>query len=213
MEPAELEEWSARCRDFAAETPADVAHDLTHLQRVVTAALALAQTENAKLEVVLPAAWLHDCVKLPKTSPDRARSAELAAARATQFLRAGGYPEEFLDGIAHAIAAHSFSAGLAPRIIEAKVVQDADRLDALGAIGIARCFATGGAAGRALLAPEDPFCHQRQPDDAAFGVDHFYRKLLKLVETMQTAAGRAEAGRRVDFMRDYLRQLEAEISG
>ena len=72
------------------------------------------------------------------------------------------------------------------------VVQGADRLDALGAIGIARCLLTGGALGSDLYHPDDPFCTGREPDDRAFMADHFYTKLFKRPDTMQTSAGRAK---------------------
>ena len=117
-----------------AEQPgADPGHGPAHLERVVATALRLAAEEGARLEVVLPAAWLHDCVHVAKDSPDRARASRLAADHALRFLESAGYPAPLLPDIRHAIEAHSYSAGIAPRTIEAKVVQDADRLDALGA--------------------------------------------------------------------------------
>jgi uncharacterized protein len=148
---------------------------------------------------------------VPKDSPDRSRASRLAAGHAVRFLKGAGYAEQFLDGIAHAIEAHSFSAGIPPRTVEAKVVQDADRLDALGAIGTARAIAVGAALGRPLYQPEDPFCERRAPDDGGASVDHFYTKLLKLADTMQTAAGRREAARRTEFMQSFLGQLRREI--
>ena len=90
-------------------------------------------------------------------------------------------------------------------------MQDADRLDALGAVGLARCFMVGGALGHDFYDPNDPFCETRPPDDATYALDHFYEKLLELPETMQTDAGRAEAQRRVQFMRIYLDRLSDEI--
>jgi uncharacterized protein len=182
------------------------------MRRVVANARALAAAEGAKLEVVLPAAWLHDCVTVPKDSPQRAAASRLAAAQAGAWLREWDWPEALLPDIAHAIEAHSFSAGIAPRTIEAKVVQDADRLDALGAVGLARCLMLGGTLGRPLYAVEDPFCERRVPDDKAACVDHFYAKLLKLEGTMQTAAGKAEAERRTEFLRGFLEELKREIS-
>lgn len=206
-------DWEERFVHFLARdgAPADPAHDLAHVQRVVAAATRLAAAEGADPAIVLPAAWLHDCVAVPKDSPRRATASRLAAAAAVAFLRERGYPEHHLPAIAHAIEAHSFSAGLAPRTAEARVAQDADRLDALGAIGIARCLALGGAAGRALYAADEPFPIARRPDDGAFVLDHFYVKLLGLADTMQTAAGRAEARERTAFMRHFLRQLGREI--
>ena len=190
---------------------ADAAHDLAHIQRVVASAQALAVAERADLAIVLPAAWLHDCVIVPKDSPQRSRASALAADSAIAFLQANDYPLADWDAIHHAIAAHSFTANIAPRSAEARVVQDADRLDALGAIGIARCLMLGGAAGRRLYDPAAPFPLQRPPDDLANTIDHFYTKLLGLAATMTTAAGRAEAERRTTFMRQFLGQLGAEI--
>lgn len=205
--------WQARCAAFLAQGAhaADAAHDIAHIQRVVATATALARAERADLAVVLPAAWLHDCVSVPKDSPQRAQAARLAADAAERFLRAAGYPPAHLPGIHHAIEAHSFSAGVAPRTPEARVVQDADRIDALGAIGVARCLMLGGALGRRLYDPAEPRPRQRPPDDLAYTLDHFYTKLLRLTATMQTTAGRAEAARRTAFMRGFLAQLGGEI--
>lgn len=205
--------WEPRFRRFIAEQPdCDPGHGPAHLERVVATAMRLAAKEGARPEVVLPAAWLHDCVHVAKDSPERGRASRLAAEHALRFLESAGYPAAALPGIRHAIEAHSYSAGIAPESLEAKVVQDADRLDALGAIGLARCFAVGAALGRPVYAPVDPFCRKREPDDRGASVDHFYAKLLKLAGTMQTAAGRREAERRTAFLHAFLAQLESEIA-
>ncbi len=206
------EEWEAQfARFLAQEMDGDGAHDLQHVRRVVRHARQFAAEEGADLAVVLPAAWLHDCVSVPKDSPQRARASQMAAETAVQFLQTIHYPPEYLSAIAHAIAAHSFTAQIAPQTREARVVQDADRIDALGAVGIARAFITGGSLGRPFYHPTDPFCQQRPPDDSAASVDHFYTKLLGLADTMQTAVGRREAQARTQFMQAYLRQLAQEI--
>lgn len=191
----------------------DPAHDITHVKRVVNNVLYITDIESANLDIALPAAWLHDCVSVPKDSELRAQSSRLAADAAVQFLREAGYPGQWLEAVHHAIEAHSFSAGVPPRTLEARVVQDADRLEALGAIGIARCLLTGGAMGTPLYDPDDPFCEKREPDDRRYTLDHFYCKLLRLPDTMQTRAGRAEAQRRARYMRDFLQRLEGEIGG
>lgn len=192
---------------------ADAAHDLAHIRRVVAAAKALAAQEAADPAVVVPAAWLHDCVSVPKDSPVRAQASRLAADRAVALLAEHGYPAEYFAAIHHAVAAHSFSAKIAPATPEARVVQDADRLDALGAIGLARCFTTGGALGRPLYRLDDPFADRREPDDRDNSIDHFYTKLLRLADTMTTAAGRAEAATRTAFLRRFLDELRAELAG
>lgn len=201
------------CREKIAAAGGDAAHDLSHVERVVGNARALAAAEGARPEVVLPAAWLHDCVTVPKDSPQRAAASRLAAAQAVRWLDEWGWPEAWRSAIAHAIEAHSFSAGVTPTSIEAQVVQDADRLDALGAVGLARCLMLGGAMGRPLYAADDPWCEHRAPDDRTACVDHFYTKLLKLEGTMQTAAGRHEAQRRTAFLRSFLVQLQHEAGG
>ena len=209
-----LSDWTARFEQFLQDCAGgDAAHDLEHVRRVVANATRLAGLERAELAVVLPAAWLHDCVPVPKDSPERPRASQLAAQAAVQFLTEVDYPTAYLPAIAHAIEAHSFTANIPPRTLEAQVVQDADRLDALGAIGIARCLMLGGAAGLPLYHPAEPFPQTRPPDERAYTIDHFYTKLLRLVEGMNTAAGRAEAQRRTGMIRQFLAQLEAEIRG
>ncbi len=214
MTPEQLRDrWEPRLVAFVAGQPgADPGHDLVHLRRVVATATRLATEEGARFDIVLPAAWLHDCVHVAKDSPDRARASRIAAGHAREFLESAGYPADCLPGIAHAIEAHSYSAGIPPQTLEARVVQDADRLDALGAIGIARCIAVGAALGRSLYEPDDPFCENREPDDRGASVDHVYSKLLKLADTMQTAAGRREAARRTEFVRAFIAQLRTEIA-
>ena len=116
-----------------------------------------------------------------------------------------------LESIGHAIEAHSFSAKIEPRTLEARVVQDADRLDGLGAIGIGRLFIVGGLLKRRIYDPADPFAETRTADDLVNTIDHFYVKLFKVADSLQTEAGRAEGARRARFMREYLEQLRREI--
>jgi uncharacterized protein len=193
-------------------TVSDAAHDLQHIRRVATNARHLAITEGADWEVVMPAAWLHDCVIVPKSSPDRKRASQLAAAQAVAWLEENGWPFGKLEEIAHAIEAHSFSAKIEPRTLEAQVLQDADRLDALGAVGLARTLMLGAELKREFYHPEDPFCQSRDADDSIYTLDHLYCKLLTLEGTMQTNSGRREAEKRTDFLRQFLDQLGKEIS-
>ncbi len=189
----------------------DPAHDLLHFKRVVRLAKYFCSREGGNAEVVVPAAWLHDLVIVPKDSPLRNQASRLSAEKAVKFLRSIDYPERFYDEISHAIEGHSFSANIEVKTIEAKIVQDADRLDGLGAIGIARCFATAGLLKRSLYSPDDPFCDERLPDDTHFTVDHFFEKLFKTADTMKTDAGADEAGKRVEVMKNYLSSLRSEV--
>ena len=189
----------------------DSAHDLTHIQRVVQSAKKICMQENADSEIVTAAAWLHDCVTLPKDHPDRSKSSILAGEKAAEFLKSTDFPEEKIQNVAHAIKAHSYSAGIKPETLEAKIVQDADRLDALGAIGIARCMMVGGRLNRPLYHPDDPFCERRATDDSVYTIDHFYEKLFKLPDLMNTKSAKLLADERVEFMKDFLNRLSEEI--
>lgn len=189
----------------------DAAHDINHIKRVVKTAKSLAETENADLNIVIPAAWLHDCVSFPKNHPDNKRASELAGDKAVELLTELGYPEKYLADIHDAIKCHSYSAGYTPNTIEAKVVQDADRLDGLGAIGVSRCMMVAGKLDSKIYHLDDPFCETRTPDSKLAAVDHFFEKLFKTANTMQTQAGLAEAAKRVEFMKVFLAQLDQEI--
>jgi uncharacterized protein len=189
----------------------DAAHNPMHIRRVVSNARRLTAAEGADWQVVMPAAWLHDCVIIPKTSPERSRASQLAATQAIRWLEELHWPHGRLDEIHHAIEAHSYSAGITPRTLEAKVLQDADRLDALGAVGLARTLMLGAEMKREFYDATDPFCHTRQADDGVFTLDHLYCKLLTLEGTMQTPGGKIEARQRTAFLQQFLAQLENEI--
>lgn len=207
-----LDHLQTLCLDYLSEVMAsDPAHDISHVKRVVQNTLNLTDTEHGNALVTVPAAWLHDCVSVAKDSPLRKRASTMAASEAVRFLQSVAYPDELLEQIHHAIEAHSFSAGIETKTLEARIVQDADRLEALGAIGITRCFLTGGSMGTPLYEASDPFARNRSPDDRQYTLDHFYCKLLGLTETMKTEAGRAEAIKRTDYMKTFLQQLATEI--
>lgn len=207
-----LEEFETQFEEFVLQQQVhDAAHDINHIKRVVSSAKQIGEEEQANMFVVVPAAWLHDCVSFPKSHPDNKRASVLAAEKAVEFLLQIAYPTEYYDDIAHAIAAHSYSANIATETLEAKVVQDADRLDGLGAIGVSRCMLVAGKLGSKLYAESDPFCETRQPDSKVAAIDHFYEKLFKTAKTMKTQAGLKEAERRVEFMKSYLAQLAFEM--
>ncbi len=216
-----IEEAAARfapyrdtARDLLAHLPGgDGSHDLAHVCRVWENVKAIAAAEGGDVGVLLPATVLHDCVQVEKDSPDRARASALAAAKAAAVLAGLGHAAGYVEAVAHAIEAHSFSAGVEPRSIEAAILRDADRLDAIGAVGVARCFYVSGRLGRPLYDPADPAAERRPYDDLAFALDHFPVKLLKLADGMRTRAGRAMASRRMAAMERFLADFCAEIGG
>ena len=207
-----LAHWRTRLLALAeAAASGDGAHDSSHLHRVWRNAQdLLAHYPQADALVVLAACYLHDLVNLPKNHPERAYASRQSAQLARTQLAALGFPPGRLDAVAHAIETHSFSAALAPHTIEARIVQDADRLDALGAVGLARLFYTAGRMGSALADPADPLGQRRPLDDRAFALDHIVVKLAALPAMMQTPAGRALAERRLAQLTAFRADFAAE---
>jgi uncharacterized protein len=189
----------------------DPAHDLAHVKRVVSVAKKLCIEEKANSEVVIPAAWLHDLVNLAKNHPDRKKASLMAADEALVFLQSVNYPQKYFTEIHHAICAHSFSANIKPETIEAQIVQDADRLDALGAIGLARLFSITTQLGRPFYDSADPFAESRPLNDKDFGIDHIYIKLEQITKSMNTQSAHVEALRRFKFIEEFLDELKKEI--
>ena len=201
-------------RELAAgRTGTDPAHDFQHVLRVEANARRISLAEGADLAITVPAALLHELFNYPKDHPESHRSGDVCADQAAEVMAELGFGPEQVAAVAYAIRVHGFSRGVVPDTLEAKVLQDADRLDAIGAIGIARCFATCTAMGRPFYEPVDPFCRQRSPDDLLWGIDHFFRKLLRIPEVLHTDTARAMAEERVGFMQAFLAQLGREIGG
>ena len=214
MEPIQ---WQQRFASWLDEHHAseDSAHDISHFRRVWMTARKIMIHHQADPLVVLTACYFHDIVSLPKNHPERSQSSRLAARKTRDILHRDfpDFPPDRFAAVEHAIEAHSFSAGIAPQSIEAKIVQDADRLEALGAIGLARVFAVSGGLGVALFDAEDPFADARSLDDRAFALDHFQTKLLRLPDTMQTDVGRELAQHNADFLVHFMAKLSAELQG
>lgn len=186
-------------------------HDFGHVERVVRAARELACRQPCDRAVLLAAALLHELVNHSKHHERSAMSGEDCALAASALLASLGIGEELAGRVAACIASHGWSARRDPPTVEAALLQDADRLDALGAIGLARCLATGVEMGAALFHPENPFALGRELDDKAFSLDHLARKLFRLPETFNTAAGREMARARVEFLRLFVAQLAREL--
>ena len=189
----------------------DPAHDFEHVMRVYKNARRICKKEQANEKLVLAAVLLHDIVSYPKSDPRSKLSSYESSEKSKQILKKYDFSREEIVIITNAIRDHSFSQGKIPDTIEGKIVQDADRLDALGAIGIARVFATGGLMHRSFCDPNDPFCKNRLPDDKAWTVDHFFQKLLKLESMMNTKSGKIEAKVRTLVLKKFLNDLKREL--
>lgn len=173
----------------AVTTAHDSAHDAVHLCRVWLLSERIAAVEGGDREILAAAALLHDCVAVDKDSPERGGASRLAGAKARGLLLGQAWEEDRVARVVHAIEAHSFSAGIRPTTIEAMILQDADRLDAIGAIGVARFFAVAGRLGRPLYDVVDPAATNRTLDDTGYRLDHFRTKLLKLHGSFNTKEG------------------------
>lgn len=191
-------------------------HDWWHIERVRTMAVRIATAEGANLLVVELAALLHDIADWKFHGGDL--TAGPKAARA--WLSEHNAPLELIEQVCEIIAGISYKgAGVATPMstLEGRCVQDADRLDAVGAIGIARAFAYGGHSGRLIYDPEHPpEWHDNATAYHTSGgpsVNHFYEKLLLLKDRMQTKTGRELATARHHYMEEYLQQFFAEWKG
>jgi len=189
----------------------DSAHDFQHIMRVYNNAKKICKKENVNEKLVLSAVLLHDIVSYPKSDKRSKLSSIESAKKSKKILKKLNFSQEEIQIISEAIRDHSFSRNKTPAAIEGKILQDADRLDALGAIGIARVFAVGGLEKRSFYNLQDPFCNCRLPDDTTWTLDHFYHKLLKLESLMNTNSARVEAKRRTKVLKNFLIQLKKEI--
>lgn len=208
---APLQLLAAQLLPHALEPSEDGAHDLSHLQRVWHNVRTLHAEEGGDLEVLLAAVLLHDCVAVEKNSPLRSQASRLAAEKASIMLADMAWPGAKISAVAHAIEAHSFSANIAPTTLEAKIMQDADRLDSLGMLGVARTFYIAGRMGSALYDPEDPEAKDREYDDKRFCLDHFQTKLLHLADGFQTPTGQRLAQTRHERLKGFMELFKEEI--
>lgn len=206
-----FETLAAQLLSHVADDGGDGSHDLSHLVRVWNNVRRIQAQEGGDLRILCAAVLLHDCVRVEKNSPLRSQASRLSATQATTILQALDWQEEDGAAVAHAVEAHSFSAGITPMSLEAKIVQDADRLDAIGAIGVARCFYVAGRMGSGLYEPVDPLATARPLDDKRHALDHFQTKLYKLADGFQTGAGAAMARAREAGMRRFVDALMAEL--
>ncbi|AHG22402.1 phosphohydrolase [Chania multitudinisentens RB-25] len=189
----------------------DGSHDVAHLHRVWKNVRQISRNEGGDLRILCAAVLLHDCVTVEKNSPQRHLASRMAAEKAATTLAKLNWATADIEKTAHAIEAHSFSAAILPQTLEAKILQDADRLDAIGMIGVARCFYIGGRMRSALYDAADPLAQRRQYDDKRFTLDHFETKLFKLQDKFQTSTGRTLAAQRTARMQRFLNELQEEV--
>ena len=189
----------------------DAVHDFDHVLRVLALAERIGQAEGADMDVVRTAVLLHDIARA-EADAHGGDHAAMAAERARALLR--GAPPDFIEAVAHAIHAHRFRNDLTPRTLEAQVVFDADKLDAIGAVGVARAFSFGGLHGQRLWVDEVPPGYDGRVLTGEHTPHHeFHYKLSKIKDGLYTRTGRAIAQERHRFMAAFFARMADEVAG
>ncbi|WP_237153457.1 HD domain-containing protein [Oryzibacter oryziterrae] len=202
---------AARLLPHSGGNSGDGSHDMSHLLRVWKNVVTIQAIEGGDAEILAAAVLLHDGVSVEKNSPLRSKASTLAAEKARGILKGLGWADDRIDAVAHAIEAHSYSAGIEPTTIEARILQDADRLDAIGMVGAARCFYIAGRMQSALYDPGDPYAATRPLNDARYAIDHFKAKLFKLADGFKTETGRRLADERQSRLKRFYDEFLEEI--
>ena len=185
----------------------DPAHDFEHVMRVYRNAQIISKNENGNEKLILSAVLLHDIIKIKNRKNSALKSAKLSEI----ILKENCFLDDEIKIISDAIKEHSFSKGKIPSTIEGKILQDADRLDAIGAIGLARVFSFSGSNNRPFYDPKDPFSKNRNLNDNKWTIDHFYEKLLFLEGKMNTKTGKLLAKKRTIILKNFLKEIKNEI--
>ena len=194
---------------------AESGHDFDHVLRVLALAERLARAEGADVEIVRTAALLHDIARADEDATNSGDHAQMAAERARALLVERGVAPKRAGAVAHAIAAHRFRGTTTPQTLEAKILFDADKLDSIGAIGIARAYAISGVLNQRLwsdVAP-DAVATRDQHNSNHTAVAEFVVKLSKVRERVHTAAARQIADERHAYMAAFFERLGREVKG
>ncbi len=199
-----------------AQTQAlQLAHDGLHVERVYRWCIHLADHYQYDTDIAGACGLVHDLVHIPKDSPDRPLGSEQSALASQSLMRDAGYADEDCQAVVEAVRTCSWSRGLEATSDLGRILQDADRLDSIGAVGAARCFSCAQEIAdkdSQFYMPSDPnFANERELDDRHHAVDHFHAKLLKLAEGMHFPIAQAEAERRHQAMLDFLQQFAADV--
>jgi uncharacterized protein len=191
----------------------DPSHDIYHAKRVLFLSKEIADIEDADLEIIIPSALFHDVINYPKNHAKRLDSSQESAEFAKKFLEKIEYfPKQKINKVYESIKLCSFTKNLKADFIEAKILQDADGLESVGALAIMRTFSSAGVLNREFYNEDDPFCKKRPPDDSKYALDLFYTRLLKIEKRLHTQRAKAIAEKRIIFMKNFLEELEFELN-
>ncbi len=194
-------------------------HDIYHLERVLNLALNIQEKEGGDKTVVAAAAFLHDIHRIIQKESGKFCSPKDSLLKVRKILDKVDLPEDKVKKILHCVEFHeeySFSEkGKTAKDIETLIIQDADNLDAIGAVGIARAFAFGGAHDVPIWVPKIPFTRKNfdESEQDPSEIHHFYSKLLKLKDNMNTKTAQEMARRRHEFLEAFLKEFFQEWKG
>ncbi|HEY5589118.1 MAG TPA: HD domain-containing protein [Candidatus Paceibacterota bacterium] len=190
----------------------DPSHDGNHVQRVLNMAVKITQKENADMEVIIPAAIFHDAVIYQKNDERNKIATEKSSEFAKKVLEEiTDFPKHKISHVMDCILECSYSKGMKPSSLESAILQDADRLEATGAISIMRTFSSGGQMGLPFYNPEDPFRENSDPSNTEFGLDLLYKRLYLVSEGMNTETAKRIAIRRHKFLKTFEKELRIEL--
>lgn len=205
-----MEELREKAEKFFGDV--NPAHDWLHVQRVHELALNIAEAEEAETEIIEAAVFLHDIGRAKEDNGEIENHAEWGAEKAGEILKEEDYGEEFIQRVQHCIRSHRYSKDPEPTTLEAKVLSDADNLDALGATGIARTFTYGGEHGSVIADPDLP-ASEDESEEGTTSINHLEKKILNLKNRMYTDTGRRIAEDRHEYVEEFLQRFREEMRG
>lgn len=195
-------------------TSDDSSHDINHAIRVLFVSEKIAKVERADLDIVIPAALFHDIICYPKNHHKRTMSSDESAKCAKKILqKIYDFPGSKIVKVCQAISLCSFTKALKPDFLEAQILQDADGLEATGAVSIMRTFSSAGIMKKAFYNSLDPFCKKRKPDDENYAIDLFFTRLLIVEKKLHTKTAKEMVKKRSFFLKLFLKELEYELKG
>jgi uncharacterized protein len=208
-------DWQRQFEDWHLENQVfdDASHDIHHFRRVAKWAYKIVQNEGEDLDflVILAACYFHDVINLAKNHPKRTSASTLAAKLTLQILEQINFPKEKISKVCHAVEAHSYSAQIKPGLIEAKVLRDADRLDAIGSIGVLRTLYISGSMKRPLYHKSDPLAKNRALNGGKYSLDHFNIKSIDYPRTLSTSSALNFAKPLLKASDRFVQQMQKDI--
>jgi len=193
----------------------DYAHDFLHAKRVMNLCKHIGEEEGGNLKILIPAGLFHDIIIYPKNDPRSPLAQEESADLAEEILKKefNCYTQGEIEQIKKIITECSFSKNIEKTCIEGKIIQDADGLEAIGAVAIARTFYSSGQMIRPFYNESDPFCEKRKPLPKDFALDLFPARLFEIRNRLYTQTAKRIAKKREDFLHRFIEQFKEEIEG